>query len=541
MDALAGLAQGLSVVLSVQNLALVFFGVLLGTTIGVLPGLGTVAGAALVLPITFALEPAGGLMMIAGIYYGAMYAGSTTSILMNVPGEAASVVATFDGYKIARQGRAGPVLMITTIGSFVAGSITAVLVTLFAPQLAALGLSFGPAEFFALIVVGLIVLSTVSGGGLLSNLFPLVLGLMVGTIGQEPVSALSRFTFGNSELAQGIDIVPVAVGAFGIAELMFLAERKMRTPNVSQVRVRDLVPSREELRRSVMPWLRGTAVGGFFGLLPGPSGIMSTFASYRIEKSVSKHPERFGKGAIEGAAGPEAANSGAATSSVVPVLCLGLPFSATLALMLGAMMVHGVQPGPTLIVQHPEIFWGVIASMFIGNLILVILNVPLIGIWVSLLRTPAHHLFTVILLVAVVGSFSVNNSVLDVYLLCVFGVLGYLLRRYDFQIAPLVLGVILGPFLERYLVQSLSLGGGSIRYFLFSSPVTTAVWVGAVVALLGVLARRLVRRGRGAPERDATPLGTDHEDGTDGTEDQDTTSNTDTSINGQKGDERAEA
>lgn len=529
MDALAGLAEGLSVVLSIQNLALVFFGVLLGTTIGVLPGLGTVAGAALVLPMTFALEPAGGLMMIAGIYYGAMYAGSTTSILMNVPGEAASVVATFDGYKMARQGRAGPVLLITTIGSFVAGSITAVLVTMFAPQLAALGLTFGPAEFFALIAVGLIVLSTVSGGELLSNLFPLILGLMVGTVGQEPVSALSRFTFGNSELAQGIDIVPVAVGAFGIAELMFLAERRMRTTKVSQVRIRDLAPSREELRRSVMPWLRGTAVGGFFGLLPGPSAMMSTFTSYRIEKSVSKHPERFGEGAIEGAAGPEAANSGAATSSIVPVLCLGLPFSATLALMLGAMMVHGVQPGPTLIVQHPEIFWGVIASMFIGNLILVILNVPMIGIWVSLLRIPAHHLFTVILLVAVVGSFSVNNSVLDVYLLCVFGVLGYLLRRYGFQIAPLVLGVVLGPFLERYLVQSLSLGGGGVRYFLTSSPVTTAVWIAVTAVLLAIAIRRLARRNRDDTEWGPVSGNVSEP------QDRDNSSQEHTSTNGQKG------
>lgn len=496
MGELAGLVEGLGVVLDVQNLFLVFFGVLLGTTIGVLPGLGTVAGAALVLPLTFSLDPAGGLMMIAGIYYGAMYAGSTTSILMNVPGEAASVVATFDGYKMAQQGRAGPVLLITTIGSFIAGSITAVLVTLFAPRLADLGLRFGPAEFFALIAVGLLVLATVSGGGLLSNLFPLALGLMVGTIGQEPVSALSRFTFGYSELAQGIDIVPVAVGAFGVAELMFLAERRIKGRSVDKVRLRDLIPSREELRRSVMPWLRGTGVGGFFGLLPGPSAMMATFSSYRLEKSVSKNRDRLGKGAIEGAAGPEAANSAAATSSIVPILCLGIPFSATLALMLGAMMVHGVQPGPTLIVEHPDIFWGVIASMFVGNLMLVVLNVPMIGLWVNLLRIPAPHLFMLILLVSVVGAFSVNNSVLDVYLLCFFGLLGYVLRKAGFQVAPLILGVILGPFMEQYFVQSLSLGRGDVGYFFSSSPVSAGIWIVAGAALVSVAGRTLWRKRR---------------------------------------------
>lgn len=502
MDAIEGLLLGFNVALSPQNLLMVFLGVLLGTTIGVLPGLGTVAGAALVLPLTFSLDPAAGLMMIAGIYYGAMYGGSVTSILLNVPGEAASVVATFDGYELSKQGRAGAVLFITTIGSFIAGTGTAILVTFFAPSLAEVGILFGPSEFFALITASLLVLSTVSGGGLLSNLYPLSLGLIVGTVGQEPVSALSRFTFGYAPLSQGIDIVPVAVGAFGVAELMILAEGPLRASAIRRVRLRDLRPSRNELQRSLMPWLRGTAVGGFFGLLPGPSATMSTFSSYRIEKSVSRHRKELGTGAIEGVAGPEAANNAAATSSIVPILCLGIPFSATLALMLSAMMVHGVQPGPTLILDHPEIFWGVIASIFMGNVMLVLLNLPMIGIWVNALRMPKPFLITIILLCAVVGSFSVNNSMLDVYLLFWFGMLGYLFKKIGFQLAPLILGVILGPFMEKYLLQSLAIGRGSMEYLFFSSPITITIWGCAAAATLFAIAISLRRTSTRAARSD---------------------------------------
>ncbi|WP_224387649.1 tripartite tricarboxylate transporter permease [Pseudonocardia sp. ICBG1293] len=499
METLDGLMHGLTVAMLPINLGAAFLGVLLGMLTGVLPGLGTVAGAALVLPLTFTLDnPETGIIMIAGIYYGAMYGGSITSILLKVPGEAASVVAAMDGYELARKGRAGPVLGITTVGSFVAGMITAVVVTFFSPLLASVGLMFGPAELFALVAGSLLVLSTVSGGGLNSNLLPLGLGMAVATVGQEPVTALSRFTFGSGDLSQGIGLVPVAVGAFGLAELLFLVSGARPRGDRTRVRVRDLIPSREEFRRSVAPWLRGTGIGAFLGLLPGPSAAMSAFASYKVEKSVSKHPERFGTGEIEGVSGPEAANNAASTSSIVPILTLGIPFSSTLALALSAMLIHGVQPGPTLIQDNPDIFWGVIASIFLGNLMLVVLNIPMIGVWVRLLSMPQHLLVTGIVAISVVGAYSVNNSMLDVYLLVIFGLIGYVLRLYDFQMATLILGVALGPFLETYLRQGLALSRGSVTDMVFGSSISIAVWALVVLAVVvAPLARfAVLRRGR---------------------------------------------
>ncbi|TCP55246.1 putative tricarboxylic transport membrane protein [Tamaricihabitans halophyticus] len=497
MDTLDGLLHGLSVAVQPINIGAAFAGVLLGMLTGVLPGLGTVAGAALVLPLTFTLDsPETGIIMIAGIYYGAMYGGSITSILFKVPGEAASVVAAMDGYELARNGRAGPVLGITTIGSFVAGMLTAVVVTFFAPALAELGLAFGPAELFALVTGSLLILATVSGGGLASNLVPLGLGLVVATIGQEPVTSISRFTFGNGELSQGIGLVPVAVGAFGIAELLFLVSGKRGNGTTTKVRVRDLIPSKDEVRRSVAPWLRGTGLGAFLGLLPGPSAAVSAFASYKAEKSISKTPSRFGTGQIEGVSGPEAANNAASTSSIVPILTLGIPFSSTLALVLSAMIIHGVQPGPALITNDPDIFWGVIASIFLGNLMLVVLNIPMIGVWVRLLSTPQHVLVTGIVALSVIGAYSVNNSMLDVYLLVVFAALGYVLRTYGFQMAPLILGVALGPFLETYLRQGLALSRGSVPDLLAGSSISLTVWILVALAVLGAPTVRFLRRRR---------------------------------------------
>lgn len=489
MDSIEGLAYGLGVVFAPENLLAAFVGVFLGTAIGVLPGLGSVAGAALILPLTFHYPPVIGVILIAGIYTGSMYGSSTTAVLLNVPGDSASVVTTLDGYKLAQKGRAGPVLAVMAVGSFVAGTFSLVLVTLFTPFLADLGLSFGPAEFFALTAGGLIALARVSGGTLVSNLFPLMIGLLLGTVGQDQVSSQFRFTFGYVELAQGISLITVAVGLFGISEMLFLVEGLHRTPRLLKVRLRQLMPSRSEWRRSVAPWTRGASIGFGLGLLPGPSATLSSFLSYKVEKTVAKHRKEIGEGAIEGVAGPEAANNAAATSSIVPVLSLGIPFSATLALMLAALLVQGVDPGPLLVVNHPEIFWGVIAAMWVGNVMLLVLNLPLVGIWVRLLQIPMYVLIAMVLVFATIGAFSGNNSMLDVRLMVLFGLLGYILRKLDFGLAPVILGLVLGPFVEKHLREGLRLGNGEVWY-LFTEPIAMFIWL----AVLGVFAVSVVRR-----------------------------------------------
>ena len=382
-----------------------------------MPGLGPLGGAALVLPFTYSMEPTAAVIMIAGIYYGGMYGGSTTSVLLNVPGETASVVTTLDGYPLTQKGRAGPTLFIMAVGSAIAAFISLVLMTFFSPWLARFGLKFGPAEFFAVMTCGLILLSRVSGGSLTSNLFPLMCGIVAGTIGQEAVSSSVRFTFGYFPLIAGIELVALAIGLFGVAEVLRLVENSEPPPKVVRVRIRDMLPSREEWSRSWGPWGRGSLVGFVFGLLPGPSAALSSYASYQLESKVARGRAEMGKGAIEGVAGPEAANNAAATSGMIPVLSLGLPFSATLALILAALMIHGIQPGPLLPIQHPDIFWGVIASMFVGNLMLLVLNIPMIGVWVSILRVPMWLLGAIVMVVAVVGTFAARNNLMDVYVL----------------------------------------------------------------------------------------------------------------------------
>jgi putative tricarboxylic transport membrane protein len=488
-----GLLYGLHLTLMWQNLLAAFAGALAGTAIGVLPGLGPIAGVAIVMPITYALTPTAGLIMMAGIFYGAMYGGSTTAILINMPGETASVVTCIDGYKMTNKGRAGAVLCIVAVGSFIGGTLAVIGVMLFAPRLAQFGILFGPAEFFALTAGGLLLLTRISGGSLASGLFPMAIGLALSTIGQEAVTAQNRFTFGFNDLTEGVALVSLVVGLYGLAEIMCVVESLESQVKPIGVRVRDMMPTRTEWRRSWAPYGRGTLVGFFFGLIPGPCGVLSSFASYRLEKAVSKYRAEIGEGAVEGVAGPETANNAAATASMVPLLALGIPFAPITALMMSSMMVHGVQPGPLLVTQHPEIFWGVIASMYIGNVMLLILNVPMIGIWVSLLRIPQHIFLPVILLVAIIGSYSVNNSMLDLYVLFLLGIIGYVLRKFDFHLAPMVVGVVLGPLIEKHLREGLFMSRGDMAVF-YSSPIAIGIWLVVLVAMtLGILRPLLAR------------------------------------------------
>jgi len=493
MDPIAGLLHGLNVVFTFQNLVAAFFGALAGTALGVLPGLGPVAGVAILLPITFTFPPTAGLIMMAGIYYGAQYGGSTTAILVNMPGESSSVVTCIDGYKLTQRGRAGGVLSIVAIGSFIGGTVSVIGVMLFSPALAQLGILFGPAEFFALTAGGLLLLSRISGGSFAAGILPMALGMVLSTVGEEAVTASNRFTFGFNDLSQGIDLVPLVVGLYGITEIMFLVESIKSQPLPVPVRLRDMLPTREELRRSWAPFGRGTIVGFIFGLLPGPSATLSSFASYRLEKGVSKHRDEIGEGAIEGVAGPETANNAAATSSMVPLLSLGMPFNSITALMMAAMMVYGVQPGPLLITDHPQIFWGVIASMLVGNVMLLALNIPMISVWVSLLRIPSHILLTMILLVAVIGSYSVRNSMLDVYVLLFIGVIGYVFRKLDFQLAPLVVGVVLGPLIEKHMREALFMSRGDLLVYI-SSPIAVVIWIIVILVMVPQIKDSLLRK-----------------------------------------------
>jgi len=497
MSALDGMLYGLSVATQNINLLAALVGALLGTVIGVLPGLGPVAGVALVIPLTYSLSPVTGLIALSGIFYGCMYGGSTTSILVNIPGETASVVTCLDGYQMAIKGRAGAALAVVAIGSFVAGTLGIVGVMLFAPLLSNFAFSLGPAEFFALTSVGLVVLSRVSGGSFAGSLFVTSLGLLLATVGMEEITAVSRFTFDVLELSQGIEIVPVAVGIFGISEVLLVVENLLGVPRAIPVKLRELLPTREEWRRTLPAWGRGTALGFVMGFLPGPMNVLSTFASYQLEKAVSPRKDEFGKGAIEGVAGPEAANNAAATSQFVPLLSLGLPFSAIMALLMAAMMIHGVQPGPLLVVQRPDMFWGIMASMYIGNIALLILNLPLVGVWVSILRIPLHVLLPCIVLYAMIGSYSVRNSIFDVWVLLGFGVLGYFLRKLKFNLAPLILAVVLGPMIEKYFRTALFLSRGNLGIFV-ASPISKAIWgAGLLVLVVGGLRALRARRRAG--------------------------------------------
>ena len=497
MGPVEGLVYGFGVALAPANLLACFVGVLIGTVVGVLPGIGPIGAMALLIPSTFALSPATALIMLAGIYYGAMYGGSTTSILVNVPGEAASVVTTLDGYQMARRGRAGAALTVAAVGSFVAGSLGVVGIVLSASWLADQALRFGPPEYFALSAMGLAILSRLSGGAVLMSLLMVGLGLALGTVGMEPISGVRRFTFGVLQLAQGIELVPVIMGLYGVAEVIVLAEEGLRKADLARVRLRELFPTREEWGRSAMPIARGSVVGFVAGLVPGPAAVLSTFVSYALERRVSKTPERFGHGAIEGVAGPEAANNGATAGAMVPLLSLGIPFAPATAILLGALVIHGVQPGPLLMVQRPEVFWGVVASMYVGNLFLLVLNVPLVGVFVSILRLPQHVLSTLVLLLCLVGAYSLNNSPLDLWVLVGMGIVGWAFRKLAIDPAPLIVALVLGPFMENTLRQTLFMAHGDWRLLVFR-PLSLALLLVGVLVLAAPPVVAALRRTRRA-------------------------------------------
>ncbi|MDB5808761.1 MAG: transporter [Betaproteobacteria bacterium] len=481
----ANLMLGFSVALQPSVLAYAFAGCVIGTLVGMLPGLGPLAGISLLLPATFGLNPIIAIVLLAGVYYGAMYGGSTTSILMRIPGEAASVMTCIDGYAMTQRGRAGPALAIAAIGSFVAGTLSVVALMFLAPTLASFALRFGPPEYTALLLMGFFVLSYMSGGSMLKTLAMAAVGLLLGMIGIDAMSGYTRFSYGVIELSDGIGIVPVAVGLFGLSEILLTAGQATPPP-IQRPTLRQLIPSLEEMRLSIGPIGRGSFVGFLIGIIPGSAHIISSFVSYGIERRISKHPERFGKGAIEGVAGPESANNAAATGAFVPMLALGIPTGPITAVMLAAIMVHGISPGPMLITQQPELFWGFVASMYVGNVVLLVLNLPLVGLFVNLLRIPYSYLYPTILCFCILGVYSVSNSVVDVWIMLVTGAFGYVLRKTGFEPAPIALGLILSPMLELSVRQSLAMSGGSYGIF-FDRPIAVAMFAAAgVLILLGL-------------------------------------------------------
>ena len=489
MELLDGLLIGLNAAISPLNLAWCFVGVLLGTLIGVLPGLGPVATIAMLLPATFALPPVSALIMLAGIYYGAQYGGSTTAILINLPGESSSVVTALDGYQMARQGRAGAALATAAIGSFFAGTVATFLLALFAPPLAEVALKFGPAEYFSLMVVGLVASVVLAHGSLLKAIGMIVLGLLLGLVGADVETGMHRFTFGFPELAEGINFVIVAMGMFGLGEIIKNLEDEHQR-SVAIKKVTGLLPTREDVKRIIAPILRGTALGSALGILPGGGAMLASFAAYSLEKKVSRNSHQFGKGAIEGVAAPESANNAGAQTSFIPMLTLGIPSNPVMALMIGAMIIQGIKPGPSVVTEQPELFWGIIVSMWIGNLFLIVLNLPMIGMWVRLLTVPYHLLFPIILVFCGIGVFSVNNSVFDVYLMAIFGVLGYVLSKLECEPAPLLLGFIHGPMMEENMRRAMVIARGDFTVFV-TRPISAAMLIIAALALVAVLSPAL--------------------------------------------------
>jgi putative tricarboxylic transport membrane protein len=495
MDSIQGLVYGFSVALTPDNLFAALIGAFFGTFVGVLPGLGPMGAMALLMSFTLTLKPVTGMIMLAGIYYGAMYGGSTTSILMNVPGETTSVVTCIDGYQMARKGRAGAALTVSAIGSFVAGTVGIVGLMVFAPTLADVAIAFGAPDYFAVCLLGLFACSRISGGSIWKAFISIGAGMAISTVGMQQVSGTLRFTFGNTGLMQGIDIVPVAMGLFGVSEVLSVAEEAGGLPQILSVKMRELFPTGEEWRRSFAPILRATGLGFFIGLIPGPAAVISTFASYNLEKRLSKHPEEFGRGAIEGVAGPESANNAATAGAMVPLMALGVPFAPVTAMLMAALLIQGVHPGPLLITEHPDIFWGLIASMYVGNVALILLNLPLIGMWVSMLRIPQPALLGLILVFIMIGTFSVNSSTFDLLIVSVVGVIGWLLRKLKFDLAPIILAVVLGPFMERTFQQSMAMNGGDMLIFV-QRPIslTLLIFLAAVMVLPWLLSSIRARK-----------------------------------------------
>jgi putative tricarboxylic transport membrane protein len=485
MDLIDSITLGFSVAFQWQNLFFCFVGVLIGTLIGVLPGLGPVGAMAILLPITYGISPVTAIVLLAGIYYGSQYGGSTTSILVGIPGEASSVVTALDGHQMALQGRAGPALGIAAFSSFIAGTAAIVGLMVMAGPLVKFALKFGPAEYFSLMVLGLIILTYLAQKSMVKALLMASFGVVLGLIGLDSITGMPRFTADMPELMDGIGIAPLAMGLFGVSEILLNSESKIKRSEVVK-RVKNLLPNLQDWKDSAAPMARGTAIGYLVGILPGGGTVLSSFLSYGIEKRFSKEPEKFGKGAIAGVAGPEASNNAAAQAGFIPLLSLGIPASAVMGILLGALMIHGIQPGPLLMKNEPELFWGVIASMYIGNIMLLVLNLPMIGLWVRLLMVPYSVLFPIILFVALTGAFVVNGSILDLYLMLGFGVLGYFMRKFDYEPAPLILAFVLAPILEISLRQSLIISGGDISIF-FVRPISLTLLVISALLLLSAL------------------------------------------------------
>ena len=493
MELLEHLALGFSVAFTPENLLYALLGCILGTLVGVLPGLGPVPTIAMLLPITYVLPPVAGLIMLAGIYYGTQYGGSTTAILVNLPGETSAVVTVLDGHQMARNGRAGAALSLAAVGSFFAGSVTTMLIAAFAPPLAEVAFKFGPAEYFSLMTLGLIGAVVLASGSLPKAICMILLGLLLGMVGTDVNSGVARYDFGIPELQDGIDFAIVAMGVFGFAEILSNLEQKENRVEL-QDKIGSLYPNRQEIREATPAIVRGTALGSMLGILPGGGSVLSAFASYTLEKKLSKEPERFGKGHPAGLAGPESANNAGAQASFIPLLTLGIPGNAVMALMVGAMTIHNIQPGPQVMSSHPELFWGLIASMWIGNLMLVVLNLPLIGIWIKLLKVPYRILFPAILVFCTIGVYSLNYNTFDIYITAAFGIVGYVWSKLKCEGAPLLLGLVLGPMMEENFRRALLLSRGD--YVTFVERPLSASLLAAALVLVVIVALPSIRKKR---------------------------------------------
>jgi putative tricarboxylic transport membrane protein len=493
MGIFPNLIEGFKITFVPLNLLFCFLGVFIGTLIGVLPGIGPTGTVALLLPVTFSVPPVSAIILLAGVYYGAMYGGSTTSILVNIPGEAASIVTCLDGYQMAKKGRAGPALGISAFGSFIAGTLGLIGLMLLATPLASAALKFGPPEYFALMCLGLTILIFMVRGSIIKSLIMATFGLSLSYIGIDIITGQPRFTFGIPELWDGIGLIPPAMGLFGVSEVLINVEQTIKKGTV-ETRIRGLLPNVQDWKESTPAILRGSLVGFLLGILPGGGAAISSFVSYGLEKKISKHPEEFGKGAIAGVAGPESANNAASSSAFIPLFSLGIPSNSVTAILLGALIIHGIRPGPSVIGDHPDLFWGTIASMYIGNLFLIILNLPLIGIWVRILKIPYSILFSLILLFCIIGAFSINNSVFDVFTMVIFGIMGYFFRKLEYEMAPFVLAFVLGPMLELALRQSLIISHGNFNIF-FERPIS-AIGLFFAIALFSSNILSFVRKRR---------------------------------------------
>ncbi len=498
MEVLQNLFYGFQFSFEPLNLFYCFLGVLTGTLIGVLPGIGPLGAMSLLLPLTYKLTALQAIIMLGGIYYGAMYGGSTTSILVNIPGEAASVVTCLDGYQMARKGRAGAALGIAAFGSFIAGTAGVIGLTLLGPILASFALRIGPPEFFSILCIGLTIVVYLTVGSVIRALMMAFFGIILGCAGQDLETGVLRFSFGSVYLMDGINLVPFVMGLFGISEVFLNIEKDLKKTSVLSTKIKGLLPNWQDWKNSIGPILRGSLLGFLLGIAPGGGVVVSSFASYAMEKKLSKYPEKFGTGAIEGVAGPESANNAAAIGAFVPLLTLGIPTHVSTAILLGALVIHGVTPGPMMMTKNPEIFWTVIASMYIGNGMLLVLNLPLIGVWVQVLRVPYKILFPLILLICVIGSYSINNSAFDIVAMLIFGVLGYLMRKYGYEGAPMVLAFVLGPMFENALRQSLLLSDGSFMIF-FNRPIAAIGMIATILVLISCVAPFLRKKREEIP------------------------------------------